>query len=109
MNQKELKKFLKKFKNNTAGLMFWLSKEGERVYKAEKTDYEGKYVTAQEFIYKLAGTEGDLYVLVIKSLNGPVIESILVGVYDSMPCISTTVFCPLLAFKRDKETFMLPI
>lgn len=107
MDKKELKKYLKSFGDNTNGIMFYLSKNGERIYKKDKKDYDGKYITAQEFIYKINEGDKDLYVLIIKSLNGIKVESLLVGVYDEMPYVSDTVFSPTFAYKRDKEVFVI--
>lgn len=109
MDKAKLKKYLKSFKNNLPGITFFLSKNGERVYKKDKTDFEGKYVTSQEFVYKLAGDNGDLYVMMIKVLDGAKVESVVIGVYDRMPHMSQTIFSPVSCFRNDKDAFFVKL
>ena len=108
MNKDELKKFLKRFKKDFNGIVFYLSKNGEKIYQRNKTDYIGKYVTSQEFIYKIKDEDGDYhYVLIIKDLTENKVDSVLIGIYDKEPYVSESVFSLTTAYKRDKDTFLI--
>lgn len=110
MTKDEFKKKLKGFKNDVNTISFYLSKHGEKIYQKNKTDYLGKYMTSQEFIYKLLDDDGDLhYVLMIKEFDDLKVESVLIGVYDNEPFVSETVFSLTTAYKRDKDTFLIKL
>lgn len=110
MTKDELKKELKKFKNDINSISFYLSKNGEKTYQKNKTDYTGKYMTSQEFIYKIIDKDNDVhYVLMIKEFEELKVESVLIGVYDNEPFVSETVFSLITAYKRDKDTFLIQL
>lgn len=110
MTKDELKKKLKSFENDVNAISFYLSKNGEKIYQKNKTDYLGKYMTSQEFIFKLVDNDGDLhYVLMIKEFEDMKVDSVLIGVYKEEPFVSETVFSLTTAYKRDKDTFLIKL